>query len=66
MVDLTLGAYDVAERYRIPVMILGDGVLGQMMEPVSFPEGSEPENAPQRPEPEWATRGARGGRAQGS
>ena len=63
MVDLTLGAYDVAERYRIPVMILGDGVLGQMMEPVSFPEGSEPENAPQRPEPEWATRGARGGRA---
>ncbi|OPZ64461.1 MAG: NADH-dependent phenylglyoxylate dehydrogenase subunit alpha [Firmicutes bacterium ADurb.Bin506] len=58
MVDLTLGAYDVAERYRMPVMILGDGVLGQMMEPVSFPD----QMAPDRPAPEWATRGARDGR----
>lgn len=58
MVDLTLGAYDVAERYRMPVMILGDGVLGQMMEPVLFPE----QMAPERPAPHWATRGARDGR----
>ena len=59
MVDLTLGAFDVAERYLMPVMILGDGVLGQMMEPVSFPE----QMAPERPAPDWATRGAGDGRA---
>jgi 2-oxoglutarate ferredoxin oxidoreductase subunit alpha len=58
LVDLTLGAFDVAERYRMPVMILGDGVLGQMMEPVSFPE----QMAPDRPAPGWATTGAADGR----
>lgn len=36
MVDLTMEAFDVADQYRNPVMILGDGMLGQMMEPVSF------------------------------
>ena len=29
-------AFDLADKYRIPVMILTDGLLGQMMEPVSF------------------------------
>ena len=38
MVDLTMQAFDVAERYRMPVMILGDAVLGQMMEPVVLPD----------------------------
>lgn len=36
MADLTQRAFDVAEQYRVPAMILGDGTLGQMMEPVEF------------------------------
>lgn len=32
--DLTQIGFDLADKYRIPVMILGDGILGQMMEPV--------------------------------
>lgn len=35
-VDLTQQAFDVADEYRNPVMILGDGVVGQMMEPVEI------------------------------
>ncbi|UCG45638.1 MAG: 3-methyl-2-oxobutanoate dehydrogenase subunit VorB [Candidatus Bathyarchaeota archaeon] len=34
--DLTMEAFDLAEKYRNPVMILGDGFLGQMIEPVEF------------------------------
>jgi len=41
MVNLVFEAYDKAEQYRVPAMILGDGLLGQMMEPVSFPEEGE-------------------------
>lgn len=36
MVDLVFRAYDKAETYRMPAMILADGMLGQMMEPVVF------------------------------
>lgn len=36
--DLMYKAFDTADRYRIPVMLLGDGMLGQMMEPVEFKE----------------------------
>ena len=36
MVDLTVLSFDLADKYRTPVMILGDGILGQMMEPVEF------------------------------
>lgn len=36
MADLTIHAFNVADQYRNPVMILGDGALGQMMEPVAF------------------------------
>lgn len=32
--DLTLSAFELADKYRIPVFILGDGMLGQMMEPI--------------------------------
>ena len=35
--DITALAFDLADTYRTPVMILGDGMLGQMMEPVTFP-----------------------------
>jgi 2-oxoglutarate ferredoxin oxidoreductase subunit alpha len=38
MVDLIIEAFDRADEYRMPAMILADGLLGQMMEPVSFPD----------------------------
>lgn len=34
MLDFTYEAFDLADRYRTPVMVLGDGMLGQMMEPI--------------------------------
>ncbi len=37
LVDHVFLAFDLADRYRNPVMILGDGVLGQMVEPVEIP-----------------------------
>lgn len=36
LVDITVRAFDLADQYRNPVLILGDGALGQMMEPVEF------------------------------
>ena len=36
MVELTCLAFDLADLYRTPVMMLADGALGQMMEPVDF------------------------------
>ncbi|MBQ7756220.1 MAG: 3-methyl-2-oxobutanoate dehydrogenase subunit VorB [Oscillospiraceae bacterium] len=38
MVDVVVKAFDKADEYRMPAMILADGILGQMMEPVTFPE----------------------------
>ncbi len=37
-IDMTYLAFDTADRFRMPVMILSDGLLGQMMEPVVFPQ----------------------------
>lgn len=37
-IDMTFTAFDTADKYRIPAMILSDGLLGQMMEPVVFPD----------------------------
>ena len=37
-VDITYEAFDLADKYRNPVMILGDGLLGQMMESVRLPK----------------------------
>lgn len=55
LVDLTILAFDLADRYRNPVMILGDGALGQMMEPVEFKSSNiQPVAKP------WATTGLRG------
>lgn len=52
MVDMVIKAFDSADKYRMPAMILADGLLGQMMEPVSFPEvASEPVEKP------WAATG---------
>ena len=52
IVDMTVLAFDKAEEYRVPVMILADGLLGQMMEPVIFPE-----DKPVAKKFEWATDG---------
>lgn len=54
IVDLTFDAFDLADRYRTPVMILGDGILGLMMEPVELPEMVNLENLAPKP---WATTG---------
>ena len=53
-VEMTMTAFPLAEKYRNPVMILGDGLIGQMMEPVEFPDQlkSEPSN-----KDGWATNG---------
>ena len=37
MADLTYRAFDMSEKYRIPAMLLADGTIGQMMEPVELP-----------------------------
>ena len=38
MADLTQLAFDLADKYRMPAMLLADGTMGQMMEPVELPE----------------------------
>ncbi len=59
MADLIYTAFDVADRYRTPVMLLADGMLGQMMEPVVLPEPIDPASLPAKP---WATCGHKGER----
>lgn len=57
LVDLTVLAYDLADKYQNPVGVLGDGLLGQTMEPVHFPElktDAAPETKP------WALTGCKG------
>ena len=51
MADYTYKAFDMADEYRMPVMILADGMLGQMMEPVELPEPIDPQTCPSSP---WA------------
>jgi len=53
-VEMVMMAFPLSEKYRNPVIILGDGLIGQMMEPVEFPDhlSSEPINSD-----EWATSG---------
>jgi 2-oxoglutarate ferredoxin oxidoreductase subunit alpha len=58
LIDLTYGAFDLAEKYRCVVIILADGNLGQMMEPAELPP-----MRPVRPIKDraaWALTGARG------
>ena len=54
IVDMTSEAFDLADIYRTPVMILADGMLGQMMEPVVF---EKKESKREIPEKTWATTG---------
>ena len=56
LADFTHRAFDLSDRYLIPVIILGDGMLGQMMEPIEF-KHEAPETLPIRSR---ALRGAKG------
>ena len=49
LADLTRMAFEYADGYRIPVIILGDGMMGQMMEPVEFPDPIDPASLPAKP-----------------
>ena len=53
IVSLTADAFNKSEEYRVPAMILGDGTLGQMMEPVDFDSVPEPITTNK----DWATTG---------
>ncbi len=56
MVDCMLLAFDLADQYRMTVLVLADGILGQMMEPIVL------EKKPRRelPAKDWALTGAKG------
>ncbi|MGZ6340010.1 MAG: 3-methyl-2-oxobutanoate dehydrogenase subunit VorB [Candidatus Limnocylindrales bacterium] len=54
-VELVATAFELAERYRTPVIILADGILGQAMEPVELRFRN-----PERPPFDWALTGAAG------
>lgn len=54
MADLTMKAFDLADKYRMPAMLLADGTMGQMMEPVEFPD-----REPEKYEKPWALTGTK-------
>jgi 2-oxoglutarate ferredoxin oxidoreductase subunit alpha len=56
IVELTREAFTIADRYRNPVILVGDGLLGQMMEPVEFLDNGDYTVF----EKNWATTGTRG------
>ncbi|MCE5257095.1 MAG: 3-methyl-2-oxobutanoate dehydrogenase subunit VorB [Spirochaetaceae bacterium] len=47
--DLTYEAFSISERYRIPVLVLADGLIGQMMEGVVFKDEIDPASLPPEP-----------------
>lgn len=55
LADYTIKAFELADKYRIVVMLLGDGYLGQMSEPLVFPEAVK-----ELPAKDWALTGAKG------
>lgn len=57
IIDLMSDAFDLADQYRNPVMLLGDGVLGQMMEPVDLDDESQTAELPSK---SWAATGRNG------
>ena len=58
MLDHTYLAFDLADKYRNPVFILSDGLLGQMMEPIHLPSNPQPKI----PDKQWALTGCKGRR----
>lgn len=59
MVDMVQEAFDAADYYRNPVLVVGDGMIGQMMEPVEFKPFVSKR---QLSEKTWATDGTKGKR----
>jgi len=57
-VDMVMEAFEVADFYRTPVMVVADGMIGQMMEPVEFKAPKKRDLA----EKTWATTGTKGQR----
>jgi 2-oxoglutarate/2-oxoacid ferredoxin oxidoreductase subunit alpha len=57
MADLATLAFDLADRYRNPVMILADAQIGQMMEPLEWHDYTPPADLPPKT---WALTGAKG------
>src|SRR5699024_2400292 len=58
LTDLVMLGFDKADEYRTPVMVVADGMIGQMMEPVEFKEKEDKE----LPEKSWSTTGTKGKR----
>jgi 2-oxoglutarate ferredoxin oxidoreductase subunit alpha len=58
LIDFTVEAFDIAEKYLCIVIILADGSLGQMMEPAELPEMKKVRPVKERPN--WALTGAKG------
>jgi 2-oxoglutarate ferredoxin oxidoreductase subunit alpha len=58
LIDLTVEAFDIAERYRGIAIVVADGSLGQMMEPAELPPMRKVRPIEQRPG--WALTGAKG------
>jgi 2-oxoglutarate ferredoxin oxidoreductase subunit alpha len=57
MFDFTRTAFDIADRYRSTVIVLGDGILGQMMEPMTIKARSKARAPKAKP---WALTGCKG------
>ncbi len=60
LVDHTMLAFDIADEYRNPTLVLSDGLLGQMMEPVIIPRDRKTRNSGKS----WALTGADGRKPQ--
>lgn len=58
LIDMTVEAFDLAEKYRCIVIVLADGSLGQMMEPAEMPPMRAPRPVEERAP--WALTGAKG------
>ena len=58
-IDLMSRSFEKADEYRTPVMILADGIIGQMMEPVVLPDMIE--YTPDRSKKPWAAMGYKPG-----
>ncbi|RYD02518.1 hypothetical protein N752_24630 [Desulforamulus aquiferis] len=57
IIDMMQVAFDLADKYRGPVMVLGDGILGQMMEPVEL---ADEVTMPEMLAKPWAASGLKG------
>lgn len=57
VIDMMQLAFDLGDKYRTPVMVVGDGIIGQMMEPVEL---ADEVTVPEIPVKPWAANGLRG------